>query len=139
MVICFSVYFTTAVDHCILPETVDHCILPGAVVLPGAVDHCVLTVCVLSRAADHNVLHRLPGDDEDGLGQGLLDKELGQVVYCTGTSHHPQVLDLLVLGLLDEELHALGQVLDMLGQGLLDENCTHLAWLISRPACAGAT
>ena len=28
---------------------------------------------------------------------------------------------LLVLGLHDEELHALGQVLDTLGQGLLDE------------------
>ena len=28
---------------------------------------------------------------------------------------------LLVLGLHDEELHALGQVLEMLGQGLLDE------------------
>ena len=44
MVIC-SVYFTTAVDHCILPETVDHCILLGAVVvdkavvLPETVDH----------------------------------------------------------------------------------------------------
>ena len=113
--------FMTAVDHCILPETVDHCILPGAVVLPGTVDYCVLTVCALSRAADHYVLYRLPGDDDDGLGQRLLDKELGQVVHSTGTSQHPQVLDLLVLGLLDEELHGLGQVLDMLGQGLLDE------------------
>ena len=42
------------------------------------------------------------------------------VVHCTD-SQHPQVLDLLVLGLHDEELHALGQVLDILGQGLLDE------------------
>ena len=100
--------------------------MPGAVVLPGTVDHCVLTVCVLYRDADHYVLHSLPGDDDDGLGHGLLDRELhalGQFVHCTVlvTNQLPQVLDLLVLGLLDEELHALGQVLDMLGQGLLDE------------------
>ena len=90
---------------------------------PGAVDHYVLTVCVLSRAADHYVLQRLPGNNDVKLGQGLLDKDLhspDQVVHCTG-SQHPQVLDLIVLGLHDEELHALGQVPDMLGQGLLDE------------------
>ena len=94
-------------------KTVNHCILPAAVV--GVVDHCVL-----SRAADHYVLHRLPGDDDDGLGQGLIDKELGQVIHSTGTSHHPQVHDLFVLGLLDEKFHALGQVLDLLVQGLHD-------------------
>ena len=44
-----------------------------------------------------------------------------QHLRTTLASQHPQVHDLLVLGLLDEELHALGQVLDMLGQGLLDE------------------
>ena len=40
-----------------------------------------------------------------------------QHLRTTLASQHPQVYDLLVLGLLDEELHALGQVLDMLGQG----------------------
>ena len=53
-----------------------------------------------------------------------------------GTSQHRQVLDLLVLGLLDEELHGLGQVLDILGQGLLDEELHTLGY---RLACAGAT
>ena len=73
--------------------------------------------------ADHYVLHRLPVDDDNSLGQGLLDEDLhapDQVVHCTD-SQHPQVLDLPVLGLHDEELHALGQVLDMLCQGSLDE------------------
>ena len=35
-------------------------------------------------AAYHYVLHRLPGDDDDWLGLGLLDKELhalGQIVH----------------------------------------------------------
>ena len=92
-------------------------------------------MCALSRAADHYVLYRLPGDDDDGLGQGLLDNELGQVVHSTGTSQHPQVLDLLVLGLLDEELHALGKVLDMLVLGLLEENYTHLLAKLSTCLC----
>ena len=83
----------------------------------------------------HNVIHRLLGDDDDGHGQGLLDKELhalGQVVHCTVTSQHTQVLDLFVLGLLGEELHGLGQVLDMLVPGLLDENCTHLLACVAK-------
>jgi len=32
--------------------------------------------CVTSRASDHYVLHRLPGEHDDELGQGLLDEEL---------------------------------------------------------------
>ena len=114
-------------------KTVDHCILSEAVVLPGAVDHCVLTVCVLSRAADHYVRHRLPGDDDDRLGQGLLDKDLhapDQVVPCTD-SQHPQVLDLLVLGLLDKELHTLGldKFSTCLYRDYMMESCTPLVRL----------
>ena len=48
-----------------------------------------------------------------------------QHLRTTLASQHPY--DLLVLGLLDEELHALGQVFDMLGQGLLGEELLTLS------------
>ena len=68
-------------------------------VLPDPEDHW--DNCLLSRAVGHYVLHRVPGDDddclgqeqldvelhrlpddgEDGLGRRLLDKELCQVVH----------------------------------------------------------
>ena len=50
-----------------------------------------------------------------------------QHLRTTLASQHPQVYDLLVLGLLDEELHALGQVFDMFGQGLLGEELLTLS------------
>jgi len=67
-----------------------------------------------ARATDQYVLHRPPGDKEYLIKSCTLLVRLFTVLIT-------QVLDLLVLGLLGEELHALGQVLGLLGQGLLHE------------------